>query len=116
MWNTWIGDWVGMWDDDNCTRTYGYVCKTPASPEYDPPPPPPKCDDANHDSFFKFKDACYKWMEEPKSWNDAESTCKGLNAHLVSIMDPMEQAYVFTTIKTDTAWVGLNNRQVYLIA
>ena len=107
-----MGIITGMWDDGNCTKNYGYVCKTQASPENPPPPSPPTCNDANHESFFQFNGACYKWVDEPKSWSDAENSCKGMDAHLVSIIDPIEQAYVFTEITSNRAWLGLSNKEV----
>ena len=111
-----MGEIVGMWDDDNCTLPFGYVCKTDASTEnVDPPPPPPVCDDVNlsNQGFYKFNGACYKWISEAKPWTEAEQSCKDMNSHLVSIMDSIEQAYVFTTVETDNTWIGLNNREVY---
>ena len=115
MWGMGMGAYAGMWDDDNCTLPYGYVCKTSASEEnVDPPPPPPQCDDVaqSNKGFFQFNGACYKWMDEEKPWAEAEQNCKDMNAHLASIMDTMEQAYVFTTVQTDSAWIGLNNKEV----
>ena len=107
-----MGVFSGMWDDGNCTKNYGYVCKTRASPDNDPPPSPPQCSDKNHESFFQFNGACYKWVDQPKSWSDAEHACKGMNAHLVSVIDSIEQAYVFTEIRTDVGWIGLSNKEV----
>ena len=104
-----------MWDDSNCTANYGYVCKTPASPENPNPPATPQCDDANHRDYSKFNRFCYKWIDEPKSWSDAESFCKAQNSHLVSVLDLFEQAYVFTEVKANLAWLGLNNRDVIIV-
>ena len=113
MYNTGMGTITGMWDDGNCTMRYPYVCKTPASPDNpDPPPSPPQCEDSNHQGFSQFNGACYKWVDEAKSWSEAENSCKQMDAHLVSIIDSIEQAYVFTEISSSPAWIGLSNTQV----
>ena len=113
MWNTVMGSMTGMWDDTNCTMRHPYICKTPASSENsDPPPPPPPCDDPNHQGFSQFNGACYKWVDQPKSWDDAENDCKQMDSHLVSVIDTIEQAYVFTELRTELAWIGLSNKQV----
>ena len=53
-------------------------------------------------------------MNEPATWTQAEDSCKSMNAHLASVMDPIEQAYVFTRSEQDAAWIGLNNKQVHM--
>jgi len=68
------------------------------------------CDESNHADFTKFNGECYKWIDEPKSWSDAEDDCKQKGAHLVSIIDPVEQAYVFTELQSNKAWIGLSNK------
>ena len=102
-----------MWDDSNCTVNYGYVCKKPASSDNHNPPSPPQCEDANHPEYSKFNRFCYKWIDEPKSWSDAESFCNSQNAHLVSVLDLFEQAYVFTEVTSNPVWLGLNNKEVF---
>ena len=114
-----MGSIIGMWDDGNCTMRHPYMCKTTTSTNNtDPPPSPPMCDESNHADFAQFNGACYKWINEPKSWSDAEDDCKQKGAHLVSIIDPVEQAYVFTELQSNKAWIGLSNmdvRNLYLI-
>ena len=116
VYTTVMGSLTGMWDDTGCgnfTERHPYICKTRASPDNpDPPPPPPACGDSNHADFYQFNGACYKWVDQPKSWSDAENDCQQMGAHLVSIIDLVEQAYVFTEIQSDKAWIGLSNKQV----
>ena len=115
MYNTVMGSITGMWDDGNCTMRRPYMCKTTASPDnQDPPPAPPSCDDSNHADFVKFNGNCYKWVDQAKSWDDAENDCQQMGAHLASIIDPIEQAYVFTEIQQNKAWIGLSNKDVCL--
>ena len=111
-------DWnddVGKWDDYECDNALGYICKAQASPSNNPPLPPENCDDPelSGQDFIKFDGSCYKWMSSALSWTEAETSCLNMNAHLVSINNPMEQAYVFTRVQSEAAWIGLNNRQVY---
>lgn len=110
----WDTDDVGKWDDWGCDALAGYICKSVASPSNNPPPAPEKCkdDEVKGQGFIKFDGACYKWMNSPLSWTEAEDSCTSMNAHLVSINSPMEQAYAFTRVQKDAAWTGLNNRQV----
>ena len=110
-------DWeddIGKWDDCACDNRLGYICKSKASPSNNPPPAPEKCKDpeVSGQGFIKFDGACYKWMNSPLSWTEAEDSCRSMNAHLVSVNSPMEQAYVFTRAKKDASWIGLSNRQV----
>ena len=106
---------VGKWDDYECDNALGYICKTQASPAYNPPLPPEHCDDPeiSGSNFIKFDGACYIWKSSPEKWIDAESSCRSMNAHLVSINSPMEQAYVFTRVESESSWIGLSNRQVH---
>ena len=59
---------------------------------------------------------CYKWESEPKTWDEAEESCILQHSHLVSILDDVEQAYVFTQpqlgLDQEQAWIGLNNKAV----
>ena len=102
----------GTWDDGNCTASFAYLCKTAASPDIPNPPSLPKCEEPNHQDFLKFNGFCYKWFDEPKSWNEAEKFCQDQNSHLVSVLDTFEQAYVYTEVQTDLSWLGLNNKEV----
>ena len=51
-------------------------------------------------------------MNEARSWVEADQHCKEIGANLVSIMDTIEQAYVFVTVEMEDTWIGLNNREV----
>ena len=55
---------------------------------------------------------CYKLFGSlPKTWDNAQDSCKNEGGNLVSIRDPFEQAYV-SLIKTgsiSSEWIGLKN-------
>ena len=105
---------VGKWDDDNCESAYAYVCKKSASPNNTEPPSPPLCEESSlsDKDFYRFNGACYKLVNEAKSWVEADHYCQEIGANLVSIMDTIEQAYVFVTVEMEDTWIGLNNREV----
>ena len=111
-----VGNDVGKWDDTDCYGYHGYICKTQASIEHNAPPQPPHCDDQPEIAqykFTKFNGNCYKYQSTKVSWQEAENACKEMGgSHLVSINDGMEQAFVYTRIKTKSAWIGLNNKDL----
>ena len=108
----------GYWNDDQCYNTFGALCKTTVSPSFPNPPERPNCDEYGRKGFVRFMGECYKWENEPKTWDEAEESCILQHAHLVSILDDVEQAYVFTQpqlgIDQEQAWIGLNNKEVSL--
>ena len=116
MYSFGVGDNVGKWDDDDCETAYAYVCKKSASTNNTEPPSPPLCEEPSMSDkdFYRFNGACYKLVNEAKSWVEADQHCKEMGANLVSIMDTIEQAYVFVTVEMEDTWIGLNNREVIL--
>ena len=91
-----VGTNAGKWDDDHCETPYGYVCKKSASIDNVEPPQPPKCEEPSllDQDFLRFNGACYKIVDELKSWIEADQHCKDMGANLVSIMDH-EQGLTF---------------------
>ena len=111
-----VGNDVGKWDDTDCFSLHGYICKSAASIEHNAPPNPPHCDDQPEVAqykFTKFNGNCYKYVKNQKTWQDAENDCQSMGgSHLVSVIDGMEQAFVYTRTKQSATWLGLNNKQV----
>ena len=101
-----------LWNDALCDSKNGALCKTKVSPSVPEPPVLPTCEDQGRPDFVKFNGACYKWMDVPKTWDEAEEDCKHQHAHLVSITNDMEQSYVFANSKQSQVWIGLSNKQV----
>ena len=112
-------DQPGFWNDDQCYNTFGALCQTTVSPSFPSPPQRQSCAEQGRDDFYLYKGACYKWEVEPKTWDEAKESCISQRANLVSILDDVEQAYVFTQpqfgIDEAQAWIGLSNKEVYYI-
>ena len=107
---------LGVWVDDQCGDKYGVLCKTQVSPSFEKPPRRESCVDVGRPDFYRFKQGCYKWESEPKTWDEAELRCIEQHSHLASILDDTEQAFMFTQpqlgIEQDQAWIGLTNKEV----
>ncbi|KAM7392700.1 hypothetical protein PAMA_007697 [Pampus argenteus] len=61
--------------------------------------------------WYEFGDFCYKPFEDKKTWNDAQDTCRGLGAELVSILSMTEQSWLesYLYLATSDVWTGLND-------
>ena len=86
------GDMAGRWNDVDCNHTRGYICEIRADSQYPEPQPDfDKCSQENLASqgFYQFRDSCYGFIPEAKSFNEAEENCRqfGENVHLLSVMD-----------------------------
>ena len=100
----------GKWNDVDCEGKKAVLCKSPGDPKISNEPELEMCE--GKEGFMKFNDGCYKWVEEEKTWLEAETDCTQQGGHLVSIWDGLEQAYVFTSVKRAESWIGLNKKQV----
>lgn len=104
---------IGHWNDRPCENLFPYLCKTRASEENQEPPQAEKCTDQYSD-FDLFKGQCYKWVEEPATWQEAENKCRQMDgSHLVSLLTQSEQAFAFSSSKFEKAWLGLSDQDGY---
>ena len=102
----------GKWNDASCDGPRGVLCKSMANPEIDTPPQLETCEDEGKPEYLRYNGGCYRWMEEEENWNEAEATCSQQGAHLVSIWDELEQAYIFTNVKSTQSWIGMKKEAV----
>ncbi len=103
---------IGHWNDLNCERLLPYICKSRASRDNQEPPVTKKCDNQYSD-FDSFKGSCYKWVDEPATWSEAETKCSQLDgSHLVSILTESEEAFVMVSGKANDFWIGLSDERV----
>ncbi|XP_055064865.2 aggrecan core protein isoform X2 [Misgurnus anguillicaudatus] len=63
------------------------------------------------EGWVKFQGNCYLHFSKRETWLDAEKRCRGLNAHLVSIITPEEQAFI-NSYAQDYQWIGLSDRTI----
>ena len=70
------------------------------------------CTDSGHTDFQKFGGECYLWMNEAKTFDEAEAECLKKDSNLVSIHDIGSQLFTFNTVKANDAWIGLSNKKV----
>uniref|UniRef100_A0A8D2ZUG0 Uncharacterized protein n=1 Tax=Scophthalmus maximus TaxID=52904 RepID=A0A8D2ZUG0_SCOMX len=61
--------------------------------------------------WTKFQGNCYLHFSDREMWLDAESRCRDLSAHLVSVVTPEEQEFVNSNAQ-DYQWIGLNDKTV----
>uniref|UniRef100_A0A8C1EDN1 C-type lectin domain-containing protein n=1 Tax=Cyprinus carpio carpio TaxID=630221 RepID=A0A8C1EDN1_CYPCA len=61
------------------------------------------------EGWTKFEGNCYLHFSTRENWLDAEQRCQDLNAQLVSIITPEEQAFISCEC---VSWIGLNDKMV----
>ena len=105
----------GKWNDAECSNTKGVLCKAMASTENENQPQLEKCEEEGLSEYYRFNGGCYRWMNEAKTWSEAEADCSSQNAHLVSIWDDLEQAYTFSSVLESKSWIGLKKEPVCII-
>ncbi|XP_054707892.1 macrophage mannose receptor 1-like [Uloborus diversus] len=101
----------GEWLADYCEiDKKGYICQRRSDPNL--PTPTPEPSDCRN-GFQKFRNSCYRFVSVPQNQKAAEEKCQHLGAHLVSVTDSFEQAFLYNFIghKSQSVWTGLRNVQ-----
>uniref|UniRef100_A0A2C9K8W0 Uncharacterized protein n=1 Tax=Biomphalaria glabrata TaxID=6526 RepID=A0A2C9K8W0_BIOGL len=116
----------GKWNDQNCAKHQGFICKQLASGGNSSQNVPPTRPDGNcPNEFVKFGQKCFRVMgldraDNKLSWKDAYTSCRNMKVStsnnytvdLASISSDLENALI-TTLLVGTkqpAWIGLKRR------
>ena len=69
------------------------------------------CCAACREGFLGFRNKCYKFSTEKKTWNEAITACRNLvgNCDLVKINDVAENDFVTKKASPHNTWIGLND-------
>ncbi|XP_076033567.1 macrophage mannose receptor 1-like isoform X2 [Oratosquilla oratoria] len=107
-----VTDWNGAWNDDSCYLNFPYICTAPVDSSISTPAPVPMCDEP-YDLYESLADSCYRFITEPKTWQEAEDACVADGAHLVSVQDLGTNSYLWSVMQnlelTEETWIGLNS-------
>ncbi|XP_047204396.1 ladderlectin-like [Girardinichthys multiradiatus] len=66
------------------------------------------------DGWYMFESRCFKFINSPMSWYNAEEHCNNLGGHLASVSNPREYNYLQQLTQTagqSIAWLGGFNLQ-----
>ena len=70
------------------------------------------CSASGFEDFLLFDGDCYLFVDEAKTFDDAEADCKQRGAHLASIINFASEYLAITAIQSTDAWIGLSNKKV----
>ncbi|CAB3999160.1 macrophage mannose receptor 1-like [Paramuricea clavata] len=70
------------------------------------------CEKKCEPGWKHFKDGCYKYFDETKTWEDALDSCQSMEAKLAVIEDSEENEFVSSLLESgEGGWIGLNDRR-----
>ncbi|XP_039270051.2 macrophage mannose receptor 1-like [Styela clava] len=104
----------GYWNDAYCTKNYAYMCKK--EKEHLPPVTTmfPPTDDGCELGWKGSGNSCYWTSSDTAPYAYANQLCTEMGAHLVSIHDHYEQAFVHAHVTSTvpptlgyTSWIGM---------
>lgn len=100
----------GKWRDDACHNEHSFVCYRKKSASIDPPPPTQSPCPAGYISWYR---NCYKLVEEPATWEAAQTNCEQQGGNLASIDMSYDQAFVAGVVLQgkEDAWIGLKRKE-----
>ncbi|XP_071103799.1 macrophage mannose receptor 1-like isoform X2 [Haliotis cracherodii] len=111
----------GLWNDDNCMDSNGYICKKfNGTTSTVTPPPTPTLAGGCPSGFSPLDNKCFsiggRTPVDQKNWTEARDQCRllGKNYDIASISSYIEQAFLLMLMKqvgiTSTLWIGLNDQ------
>jgi hypothetical protein len=70
------------------------------------------CTAPGYEGFDHFGGECFLFVDEPKTFDEADDDCKKKGAHLASINNIGAEWFTLNAIKSSDAWIGLSNKKV----
>ncbi|NXW07013.1 KLRG1 protein, partial [Fregetta grallaria] len=67
--------------------------------------PCPRCPE----QWVAYRGSCYSFSKEKKDWHSSQESCWAQGAHLLVISNTSEMDF-FQTMRTESHWIGLQNR------
>jgi len=124
-----IGGYGGLWNDEMCSISQGFVCKKPREGTWTTQPSTPFPKGHCPADWMEFEGRCYKFYGGGEftgsefvslNWADASAACRNNsisrmhNGNLASIHSPLQQAFLTAQAARFadegwTFWIGLNN-------
>ncbi|XP_030005898.1 macrophage mannose receptor 1 [Sphaeramia orbicularis] len=100
----------GRWNDDACPKNQSFVCSRKKSSSIKPPPPTKTNCPSGYVSWYQ---NCYRLVNELATWDAAEAACRKQKAHLASIDQSYDQAFVAGVVLQGgpDAWIGLRRKE-----
>ncbi|CAL9682123.1 unnamed protein product [Knipowitschia caucasica] len=105
----------GGWNDANCGRTAGYVCKKFPGGHHTPPPPTQPWEGNCPAGWLRFKDKCFMFKGKKNdlraNWSHARSWCKEQGGELAVIDNQYENDFVSSYLRDlrRPTWIGLSD-------
>ncbi|XP_067686863.1 macrophage mannose receptor 1-like [Haliotis asinina] len=111
----------GLWNDDNCMDSNGYICKKfNGTTSTATPSPTPTLVGGCPAGFSPVDNKCFsiggRTTVDQKNWTEARDQCRkvGKNFDIASINSYIEQASLLMLMKeagiSDSIWIGLNDQ------
>ncbi|XP_057629309.1 C-type mannose receptor 2 isoform X2 [Chionomys nivalis] len=106
------------WGDQRCHTALPYICKrSNSSRETQPPDLPPSALGGCASGWNQFLNKCFRIQgQDPQDrvkWSEAQFSCEQQEAQLVTIANPLEQAFITASLPgvTFDLWIGLHASQ-----
>ncbi|XP_017584697.1 PREDICTED: macrophage mannose receptor 1 isoform X1 [Corvus brachyrhynchos] len=101
------------WENQACNQRLGYICKKiiiSSKPDIMPKGElrPVQCTDG----WWPYAGHCYSIHRDPKTWEDAMSSCKKQDGDLASVHNIAEYSFLVSQLDykpTEELWLGLND-------